>query len=159
MVWLLGSCLMLTQDQLWVMVRVFVLNYGVCVLSESSDTACIQERETWRVARIDSVHSDALSLSYCTSSLCISPSLPLHLWRLTGPWPCADISLLSFLSIAFIVSALLLRLSISNALFLSSTGQSGFVALRRICWGVFMYCMYDVYICKWASTCAQTSNM
>lgn len=104
--------------------------------------------ETWRV-------SDGLSLS-CTSSLCVSPMITLHLWRLMEAWPCADISLLSFLSLAFIFSALLPHLSVSNSLFLSFTGQSGFVTLRHMCfcWGVFMYCVYD-NMCTWelASLC------
>lgn len=159
MAWLLGSCLTLTQAQLWLMVRAFALNYGVCVLSGCSDTAYIQERGTWRVARTDSLHGDALSLSSCTSSLCISPSLPLHLWRWMGAWPCADILLLSFFSIAFIFFC---SPASSNSLFLSSTGQSGYVTLRRmcICWVVFMHCMYDnMYTREWAGACAPTCDM
>lgn len=125
----------------------FVLNYGVCV-------TYIQREKEWRVVKTHSFHSDALSLSSCTSSLWISPSPLLHLWRLMGARPCADILPLSFFSIAFIFSALFLHLSISNTLFLSSTGQSAFVTLRHMCacWGFFVYRMYDtMHICKWAA--------
>lgn len=130
------------------------------------DTAFIQERETWRVVGTYSVHSDTLSLSSCTSSLCISPSLPLHLWRLMGAWLCTDISLLSFSTIAFIFSAFLPRLSISDSLFLSSTGQSGFVTLRGmcICWSIFLstVCMIRLSqnVCSdtWYIVCLQSEG-
>lgn len=151
MLWLLGSCLMLTQVQLLLMVRAFVLNYGVCVLSWSSHTPYIQEKETWRVVKTDSLHSAAFSHSSCTSSLCVSPSLPLHLWRLMVAWTCAGVLLLSFFSIAFIFPALLPCLSISNSLFLSSTGQSGFVTLRHMHLLRRLNLMYDNMLFIWVS--------
>lgn len=122
--------------------RAFVLNYGDCVLGTCS-TNSVQSSEV----RHGEFRIVFLS---CTSSLCVSPMITLHLWRLMEAWPCADISLLSFLSIAFIFSALLPHLSVSNSLFLSFTGQSGFVTLKHMCfcWGVFMYCVYD-NTCTW----------
>lgn len=135
-----GLVVQILSDADW-WFRALVLNYGVCVL-----------RECWTIAAYSQVSWDMELFRWSFSILHIFtlrfPDDTFPLMKINGSPALTHHGCHSSL-LPPIFSPPLPHLGFSNSMFLSFTGQSGFVTLRHIfCWVNFTYCV-EVKIQTW----------